>query len=230
VLIILLKNLSNRVGVILVLALFLSKVGLFRKLVSKENIDIKDKLLLSIIFGFFGIIGTYTGIHLKGALVNSRVIGVFVGGLLGGPLVGVLSGVIAGGHRFLIDIGGFTAIACGMSTLSEGIMAGLLKNKFENSPYRITFALVSGAIAEVMQMLIILLVARPFSDAVNLVKVIGIPMIIGNGIGIAAFIAITDTIFKEIENEAAYQAQLTLKIADRTFAYFRKGYNEEKPY
>jgi len=227
VLINLLKNLFNRVGVILVLALFLSKVGLFRKLVSKENIDIKDKLLLSIIFGFFGIIGTYTGIHLKGALVNSRVIGVFVGGLLGGPLVGVLSGVIAGGHRFLIDIGGFTAIACGISTLSEGIMAGLLKNKFENSPYRITFALVSGAMAEVMQMLIILLVARPFSDAMNLVKVIGIPMIVGNGVGIAAFIAITDTIFKEIENEAAYQAQLTLKIADRTLAYFRKGYNED---
>ncbi|CAK7019355.1 sensor histidine kinase [Tissierella sp.] len=226
-LVILLKNLSSRVGIILILALFLSKIGLFRKLVSKENIDIKDKILLSIIFGVFGIIGTYTGIHLQGAIVNSRVIGVFVGGLLGGPLVGILSGIIAGGHRFLIDIGGFTAIACGISTLSEGAMAGLLKKKFENSPYRITFALISGAIAEVIQMIIILLVARPFSEALDLVKIIGIPMIVGNGIGIAAFIAITDSIFKEIENEAVYQAQLTLKIADRTLAYFRKGYNED---
>jgi two-component system sensor histidine kinase LytS len=227
VLVILLKNLSSRVGIILILALFLSKIGLFRKLVSKENIDIKDKILLSIIFGVFGIIGTYTGIHLQGAIVNSRVIGVFVGGLLGGPLVGILSGIIAGGHRFLIDIGGFTAIACGISTLSEGAMAGLLKKKFESSPYRITFALISGAIAEVIQMIIILLVARPFSEALDLVKIIGIPMIVGNGIGIAAFIAITDSIFKEIENEAVYQAQLTLKIADRTLAYFRKGYNED---
>jgi len=227
VLVILLKNLSSRVGIILILALFLSKIGLFRKLVSKENIDIKDKILLSIIFGIFGIIGTYTGIHLQGAIVNSRVIGVFVGGLLGGPLVGILSGIIAGGHRFLIDIGGFTAIACGISTLSEGAMAGLLKKKFESSPYRITFALISGAIAEVIQMIIILLVARPFSEALDLVKIIGIPMIVGNGIGIAAFIAITDSIFKEIENEAVYQAQLTLKIADRTLAYFRKGYNED---
>ncbi|MBU5311270.1 sensor histidine kinase [Tissierella carlieri] len=226
-LVILLKNLSSRVGIILILALFLSKIGLFRKLVSKENIDIKDKILLSIIFGIFGIIGTYTGIHLQGAIVNSRVIGVFVGGLLGGPLVGILSGIIAGGHRFLIDIGGFTAIACGISTLSEGAMAGLLKKKFESSPYRITFALISGAIAEVIQMIIILLVARPFSEALDLVKIIGIPMIVGNGIGIAAFIAITDSIFKEIENEAVYQAQLTLKIADRTLAYFRKGYNED---
>ncbi len=226
-LVILLKNLASRVGIILVLALFLSKIGLFRKLVSKENIDITDKILLSTIFGVFGILGTYTGIHLQGAILNSRVIGVFVGGLLGGPLVGVLSGIIAGGHRFLIDIGGFTAIACGISTLSEGVMAGLLKRKFESSQYRIVFALIAGAVAEVMQMIIILLVAKPFSDALYLVKIIGIPMIIANAIGIAVFIAITDSIFKEIENEAVYQAQLTLKIADRTLAYFRKGYNEE---
>ena len=52
-------------------------------------------------------------------------------------------------------------------------------------------------------------------------------MIVANAIGIAAFVAITDGIFKEIENEAVYQAQLALKIADRTLAYFRKGFNEE---
>ncbi|NLV89470.1 MAG: sensor histidine kinase, partial [Tissierellia bacterium] len=130
-LVILLKNLSSRVGIILILALFLSKVGLFRKLVSKRNINLQDKIYLSIIFGFIGIIGTYTGIHLQGAIVNSWVIGVFDGGLLGGPLVGFLSGLIAGGHRFLIDIGGFTALACSLSTLTEGIMAGFLKKKFE---------------------------------------------------------------------------------------------------
>ncbi len=64
---------------------------------------------------------------LEGAIANARVIGVFVGGLLGGPLVGTLSGLIAGGHRFLIDIGGFTAFSCGLSTFVEGIMAGFFK-------------------------------------------------------------------------------------------------------
>ena len=226
-LVILLKNLSSRVGIILVLALFLSKVGLFRKLVSKRNINLQDKIFLSIIFGVIGIVGTYTGIHLQGAIVNSRVIGVFVGGLLGGPLVGFLSGLIAGGHRFLIDIGGFTALACSLSTLTEGIMAGVLKKKFENNPYKISFALIAGALAEVIQMIIILIVAKPFPAAIELVKIIGIPMIVANAIGIAVFIAITDGIFKEIENEAVYQAQLALKIADRTLAYFRKGFNED---
>jgi two-component system sensor histidine kinase LytS len=215
------------VGILLILALFLSKIGLFRKLVSKENINIKDKVLLSIIFGSFGIIGTYTGIPIQGAIVNSRVIGVFVGGLLGGPMVGALSGIIAGGHRYLIDIGGFTAFACAISTLVEGVMAGILKKRLEKSPHRVAFALIYGSIAEVIQMIIILLVAKPFYDALSLVRIIGIPMIIANAIGIAFFIGITDTIFKEIENEAVYQAQLALKIADKTLAYFRKGFNEE---
>lgn len=222
-----LNNLVSRIIIILILALFLSKIGLFRKLVSKENIHIKDKILLATIFGVFGIIGTYTGIPLQGAIVNSRVIGVFVGGLLGGPFVGILSGIIAGGHRFLIDIGGFTAIACGISTLSEGVMAGLLKKKLEKSNDRIIFALIAGSIAELMQMGIILLVAKPYSQALDLVTTIGIPMIIGNSIGIAAFIAITDSIFNEIESEAVYQAQLALKITDRTLVYFRKGFNTE---
>lgn len=225
-LIILLKNLSSRVGIILILALFLSKTGIFKKLVLKQDINNKDKILLSIIFGFFGIIGTYTGIRTQGAIANSRVIGVFVGGLLGGPMVGILSGIIAGGHRFLIDIGGFTALACAISTLSEGVMGGLLKEKLENTNYRVIFSLMGGFVAEIMQMIIILLVAKPFSDALDLVLVIGIPMIIANGIGIAIFIAIIDSIFKEIENEAVYQAQVALKVADRTLVHFRKGYNE----
>lgn len=225
-LIILLENLASRVGIILILALFLSKTGIFKKLVLKQNINNKDKILLSIIFGFFGIIGTYTGIRTQGAIANSRVIGVFVGGLLGGPMVGILSGVIAGGHRFLIDIGGFTAFACAISTLSEGMMGGLLKEKLENTNYRVIFSLIGGFAAEIMQMIIILLVAKPFSDALDLILVIGIPMIIANGIGIAIFIAIIDGIFKEIENEAVYQAQVALKVADRTLVHFRKGYNE----
>lgn len=227
VLVQLLNNLINRVGIILLLAFFLSRIGLFKKLVIKKNVDLKDKILLAIIFGSFGIIGTYTGIHIQGAIANSRVIGVFVGGLLGGPLVGILSGIIAGGHRFLIDIGGFTATACALSTFTEGLMAGLLKRKIENSQYRFVFAMIAGFVAEIGQMIIILLVAKPLADAWNLVVTIGIPMILANGIGIAIFIAITDSILLGIENEAAFQAKLALKIADKTLLYFRKGFNEE---
>jgi two-component system sensor histidine kinase LytS len=221
-----LENLINRVGLILILAFLLSRLGMFRKLVSKRKISLVDKLVLAVIFGSFGIIGTYTGIHIQGAIANSRVIGVFVGGLLGGPFVGILSGVIAGGHRYLIDIGGFTALACAVSTISEGALAGVLKKRFDRSDHRFTFALLAGFGAEVLQMVIILLLARPYGDAMDLVQIIGIPMILANGIGIAVFIAMVDSVLHGMEKEASYQAQLALKIANRTM-FFRDGFNEE---
>lgn len=221
-----LENLINRVSIIMLLAFMLSRLGLFRKLVSKKEISLGDKVILSLIFGIFGIIGTYTGIHIQGAIANSRVIGVFVGGLLGGPFVGILSGIIAGGHRYLIDIGGFTAVACAVSTISEGILAGMLKRRMERSSHRFTIALLAGFAAEIMQMGIILLLAKPYESALELVDIIGIPMILANGIGIAVFIAIVDSVLHGMEKEASYQAQLALRIAnDSTF--FREGFDNE---
>lgn len=224
------KNLINRVGIIILLAFFMSKIGLFRRLVSKRNISFKDKTLLSLIFGIYGIIGTYTGIPVRGAIANARVVGVFVGGLLGGPFVGALSGLIAGGHRFLIDIGGFTTFTCALATLTEGTIAGFLKKRMDKHDNKLIFALGAGMMAEALQMVIILVFARPFSEALNLVKVIGIPMMVANGIGIAVFIALTYSIFEDLETAAAYQAQLALRIANKTLKYFRKGLNKNTAY
>ncbi|RKD31563.1 sensor histidine kinase [Thermohalobacter berrensis] len=225
-----LTGLVNRVGIIIVLAFILSKAKLFRNLVTKRKVSILDKFILSIFFGIFGIIGTYSGIKIQGALANSRVIGVFAGGLLGGPFVGIMSGFIAGLHRWAIDIGGFTAVACGISTTVEGILAGILSKKFYKSKNKWMFSLVAGAFAELVQMIIILIVAKPFSQALELVEIIGIPMITVNSIGISMFIAVTESIFKDQERAAAYQAQIALKIANKTLKYFRKGFNTDTAY
>ncbi|WP_066506623.1 sensor histidine kinase [Abyssisolibacter fermentans] len=222
-----LGNLANRVGIIVILAFAFSRVKLFRQLISKKNISYKDKFILSIFFGLFGIIGTYTGIPTEGALVNSRVIGVFVGGLLGGPFVGMISGIIAGVHRWAIDIGGFTALSCAISTIIEGILAGLISKRFYKKENKGLYALLMGGLAEIIQMIIILLIARPFSAALLLVRIISIPMIVANGIGISIFIIIIENIFSEEERRAAFQAQRALKIANKTLKYLRKGFNEE---
>lgn len=222
-----LGNLVNRLGIIVVLAFALSKIGLFTRLFEREKTNYKDKIFLAIFFGLFGIIGTYSGIEINGALANSRVVGVFVGGLLGGPVVGVISGLIAGLHRWSIDIGGFTALACAISTTTEGAMAGFLRKKFYGSKNKLLFALITGAIAEVIQMIIILIVAKPFDAAVNLVEIISIPMIVSNSIGIFIFIGIVQSILKDQERAAALQAQRVLQIANRTLTYFRRGFNEK---
>lgn len=220
-----LTHLANRVGTLIILAFIMSKITLFKKLVLKKNITIFEKIILSITFGTIGIIGTYTGIVINGALANSRVIGVLVGGLLGGPVVGILSGLIAGVHRWAIDIGGFTSLACGISTVLEGVLVAFLSTRFNRTQKKWVFALIVGIIAECMQMIIILIVAKPFADAVQLVKIIALPMIVANSVGSAMFIGVTENIFEEQDRTAAYQAQIALKIANKTLEFLRKGFN-----
>lgn len=226
----LIDSLTSRSGIIITLAFLLSKVKIFKRLVTKKNVTMIDKIILAILFGLFGIIGTYSGIRINGAIANSRVIGVFVAGWLGGPLVGLLSGLIAGIHRWAIDIGGFTALACGLSTIIEGLIAGYSSRKFRNIRTDWLGALIMAAASEMIQMLIILLVARPFSASLNLVKIIWLPMIFVNSIGVAIFIGITQQIFLEKEQIAAEKAQLILEIANKTLPYLRKGFNSKTAY
>ncbi len=221
------SNLLNRAGIIIILAFLLSRISIYKKLVLKRDTSLFEKILMSVVFGVFGIIGTYSGIPVNGAIANSRVIGVFVGGWLGGPLVGLLSGIIAGGHRWAIDIGGFTAIACAVSTIVEGLIGGFGSKLVKDLKISWLGALITGAISEMIQMMIILALAQPFQAALGLVKIIWFPMVFVNSIGIAIFVALTQSIFIEQERIGAVQAQLALNIANKTLPYLRTGFNVE---
>jgi len=224
----LLLSLISQGGLIVVFALILFRVRLFRKIVLQAHKKYYSYLLLIAYFGGMGILGTYTGIPVQGALANSRIVGVFVGGLIGGPVVGVASALLAGIHRWAIDIGGFTSLACMLSTIVEGCLAAVLHRYFLKSKQKWLFGMVSGAAAEILQMIIILLVAKPYAQAVQLVTLIGIPMIVGNALGIGMFVAISETLLREEEKIAARQSQKILEIAGTTLLFFRKGYNEEQ--
>jgi two-component system sensor histidine kinase LytS len=192
-----------------------------------QNHNTRDLLFPILVLGILGTVGTYTGVPIQGALANARMVPVFVGGLLGGPVVGIFAGLIAGIHRWGIDVGGFTAISCMLSTIAEGALAGFLSPLFYRSVRKPLFALGAAAAAEVMQMVLILMTARPFPDAVNLVKVIGIPMIAANAIGCSLIILVFENLFSEGERMAARQSHQVLKIADQTLALFRRGLNHE---
>ncbi|KXG43880.1 LytS/YhcK type 5TM receptor domain-containing protein [Tepidibacillus infernus] len=234
----------ERIGLIVTIAFVLTRSTTFRKLIDHKS-DTITKIKLAILFGLFGIVGTYTGVAIQPethgstlwikdivqidfdeALANSRVVGVAIGGLLGGPVVGLGAGLIAAVHRMLL--GGFTGLACGMSTITEGLMAGMVYKKFGNRRIVSTsMAFLTGFVAETVQMLIILLLAKPFDKAWALVQVIGLPMIIANSIGIAIFIAIIHSVIHEEDRIEANQAQKVLHIADQTLVHLRKGLNEE---
>ena len=219
----LLMGLLNKVSVMLVIAFVFSNTRIFSKLMEEREFTLLEKVLMSLFFGGIGIVGTYSGIPYMGAIVNNRIIGVAVGGLIGGPLVGTLSGLIAGGHRFLMDMDGFTSLSCGISTFVEGVLAGLLAGYFSRSRKKLLFAFGAGVATETVQMLLILLVARPFDKALELVGKISVPMILVNSIGITIFIAIMENIKAKSESQAASVAQKSLLIANETMPHLKKG-------
>lgn len=229
----------ERVGIIVAVAFILTRFQFFKNLVHHDKLDRKQELTAILFFGFFGIIGTYFGVALNTntlhfnsvaatltadeAIANSRVIGVVIAGLLGGYRLGIGAGLIAGIHR--MTLGGFTAISCGVSTIIAGVVAGAFYRKGKALNPFIVFGI--GALAEAIQMSMILLISKPFEKAWTLVEVIGLPMILANGVGTALFLLIVHNVINEQERLTALQAQKTLRIADQTLGYLRKGMNTD---
>ncbi|HSO56916.1 MAG TPA: sensor histidine kinase [Paenisporosarcina sp.] len=231
----------ERLGIIVMIAFVLTRFRFFRQMIYQDKLGSKQQFAAILFFGFFGIIGTYTGVSFDmstldfnrwaaatglssdEAIANTRVIGVVIAGLLGGYKVGIGAGLIAGIHRF--TLGGYTALACGLAAIVAGVLAGAFHKK--NIKNKVRYAFFVGALAETIQMIIILLLAKPFDKALTLVEVIGIPMILANGVGSALFLLISKSVFNEEEKAGALQAQKTLRIADQTLVHLRKGMDVE---
>lgn len=229
----------ERVGMIVAVAFIFTRFQFFKDLVHHDKLNRKQELTAILFFGFFGIVGTYFGVALNmntlhfnsvatvltsdEAIANSRVIGVVVAGLLGGYRVGIGAGLIAGIHR--MTLGGFTAISCGLSTIVAGVVAGAFYRKGKALKPLTVFGI--GALAEAMQMSMILLISKPFEKAFTLVEVIGVPMILANGVGTALFLLIVHNVISEQEKVTAMQAQKTLRIANQTLGYLRTGMNTD---
>ncbi|WP_442604360.1 LytS/YhcK type 5TM receptor domain-containing protein [Paenibacillus sp. KN14-4R] len=235
----LLPFMIEKIGIIVIVAFLLSQMKSFRQIVQGEH-KTSGKIQLTILFGAFGMISNYTGIEIHNnaianhswlvtigsdnAIANTRIMGVFIGGLIGGPIVGLGSGLIAGIHRY--SLGGFTAAACAISTILAGVTAGYI-GKWRRKFRKITplFAVTVGMTLEAVQMMIILLLAEPFVNAWELVQVIGLPMIIGNGFGTLLFVFIIHSILRDEERTRAFQTNRTFHIADQTLPFFRQGLN-----
>ncbi|SCZ81687.1 sensor histidine kinase [Acidaminobacter hydrogenoformans] len=217
---VLLRNLTNNLGYVVLLAFWLSRLSIFKKIMLKEKFLLREKLILAIIFGAFGILGTYIGTEIQGAIANTRLIGVMAGGILAGPFVGIAAGVIAGLHRLTMPIGSLTAVPCALATIGAGLAASLIYHK-STRKNKWLYGLVGGFVMETFEMLLILLISKPFPAALAIVKSIYLPMSMTNGIGISILILIIQNLFDEKENIAARQAKTAMDIANQTLPYFR---------
>jgi len=221
-------SLIERLGLIVTFAFFISKTVLFKDYLTKEKSTWPESIFFAVMWGTLGIIMTVLGTPVGGGIANSRTIPVVLSGLLGGPVVGMISGLIAGFHRAFLTHGGeLTAISCGISTFLGGIIGGLAKKRLEQSSNKWFLGFSLGLGVEVLQMLIILLIARPFDQAFALVELIFLPMTFLNAIGIGMFLLIVQQIYKENDAAAALKAQMALDIANKTVPYLKKGLNTD---
>ena len=216
-------NMLLNIGLLVLLATLLTNMASVRKLFRGENNTVLQKLALAVIFGAISIVSTYTGTKTGGAIVNTRVIGVLTAGIMGGPVVGMATAVIAGAHRFLFDIGGFTAVSCAVSTLVEGVLGSLAHKRYKAGEMDSVDLFFLTAEAEILQMVIILLISKPFNAALNLVGKISIPMIVMNSVGMVIFFKTFDMVYMREDSLFAERMRLSMGIADKSLIYLRKG-------
>ena len=212
-------NLLEKTSFLIVILILMSKIKILKNILKSEQNNKRNLIIISGVFSFLAIVGTYLGIDVDGSMANVRNIAIVSGGMLFGPIVGVTAGIIAGVHRFLIDINGITAIPCFLTSVLAGVLSGYLCNRVD-SDKKWVVGIICGMFVESMSMEIILILSRPYDIAVSIVRHIYIPMMIGQ-VGIGFLISILQSLRREKEEIAAQQAKLSLDIANKTLPYFR---------
>lgn len=217
-------QLLERMSIVAMTAYVFSRTTMFKNFYH-DKLSHYNKVIMILFFAALSILGDYLGIDVGNrALANTRPIGAIVGGYLGGPLVGVIIGTIAGAHRY--TLGGFTALACAVATVFEGLIGGIVGKYFKRAKQSFLPPMLAGLAAEVCQMAIILLISRPLMDAIYLEKLIFLPMVIINTIGVVLFISMINSIKNEYDKIFATESQKALIIAQKTISYLKKGYNK----
>ncbi len=214
----------DRAALMLICLFFLIRIRLFRELLHKNAHTPKELLAVTAIFSMFALFSTWSGVPVEGSLVNVRIIAVMSGGILFGPWVGIITGLIAGTHRYLIDIGGITAIPCFITSILAGIIAGWINRKVpKDQHWRV--GIIGGMLCETMTMILVVAWAPSTALGLDIVSKIGVPMILGS-VSIGFIILLVRSVEGEKEASAARQAKLALDIANKTLPLFRKVNSE----
>ncbi|MDO9083248.1 MAG: LytS/YhcK type 5TM receptor domain-containing protein, partial [Humidesulfovibrio sp.] len=216
-------NLSQRFGLLLAAGFAIMTVTSIDKLGPRRDRPLWASALLVVLFGLFGVLGTYTGNVVFKSFANLRGMVVITAGLFGGPVVGFGVGLIAGAHRYLIDIGGFSALPCGLATLLEGTVAGLVARRYSGNSLDWRLAMGLCLAGETVHQGLVLLFSRPFSEALALVQVIALPMIVFNSLGAGLFVKALNLqmSFRQAQNRDL--ARQILSIANQTVGHLRAG-------
>jgi LytS/YehU family sensor histidine kinase len=157
----------------------------FSKIVAARK-GVIAKVIIGVLFGAMALNGTLMGTKLPNrTIVNVRELAVMIAGVMGGPFAGVIAGLIGGIQRY--TVGGATALPCTISTITIGVLSGLVSTRMLGKTYLVKGA-VLGVALESLAMGLILVLVQPFATAVNIVSQIAIPMIGANTVGLVLWL------------------------------------------
>ena len=192
-----------------------------------QKTGLSNRLSMILFFGLLGILGTYSGNEIFDSYANLRAMAIITAGLFGGPAVGIGAGFIAGAHRFIIDPWGFSALACALATFLEGAAAGYVGYRLKERSMQWQVALALALVGECMHMGMVLLLSRPFDEALALVQVIMLPMVVGNSIGVVLFVHVINSIQAFRQRKASDHTSQIFDITNNTVIHLRTGFNAE---
>jgi PAS domain S-box-containing protein len=185
--------------VIVLAAYLITRSKYFTEVIENQN-TIKNQAILIVFFGALSVYGTLMGVDVMGAVMNVRDLGPLAAGLFCGPVVGLGAGLIGGAFR--TTQGGFTLVPCTLATILAGLFAGAIhvhmKGKFPGVLMAASFAILF----EVFHVSLVMLIARPYSLALDVSKTALPPLALANAAGILIFTQIASNLIKERRTEA----------------------------
>ena len=149
-----------------------------------------QQIIYGLVFGAIAVGGTEFGIAARDATVNVRDAAPLVAGLFFGGPAGIIAGLVGGVERWFAALWGrgmFTRIACSAATCAAGFYAAALrKYVFDGRRPNWSLAFVTGAVVEVLHMLLVFMTHLGDAyEALHVVKVCSFPMIFCNALSVA---------------------------------------------
>ena len=172
--------------VIIVFTFALYKAHLIRPFRYNGKLNIKNCIIMILVFGLIGIMATdYFSLTYDGTRIHLRDLSIMIGGLIGGPIVGIGAGLIAGIERFIQ--GGPTALPGLLGTIFAGAVGGMIWYLAGKKFPRLWVAVVAMAITEIINMLMVYLISNPVSAGHDTFDQIAFPVVDFATLGMLVF-------------------------------------------
>lgn len=223
-----LENISlillERVSLILVIT-YITFQSYFIKNIFGKTLVAKNRLVLGIIGGFLGILGTVFGIRYNGAIVNYRDIGVIFAGMLGGIPAGLIAALIS--SIFRLFLGGITVIPCFLGTITAGIISGFISHLYGRKHFTFVRTLLYTVLIEIIHLTYVLVMVKPYSLAFDITFKILFPMVITNSLGVSFLNYMIKNIEEQLEQTAENTINSIFVIMEKSLSSIEEGFNEK---